>query len=445
MPIKNNESKLVLSINAEKVAGNAVSLLYLYAMISGAPNVFITLKIGFQIMRILYLLIAAHCMLLVFLKAGQDRGRGRFLWLLMLVPLAYSCVWKDLNITGTGTNILVMLPCVILLVKSANIDFSSIYRAAIFWSAVCLLASLLARALPEAYIKLVAARYREYPSIYSNMAGRALNGRIVSLYSNNAGLCASVIPAMGASFFLGYFGQRRRKTILLYGLLIIICIVFTGKRGPLAFSLFSLLLTFYVCTNTKAKIFKWFFALLLVFSVLSVIIALSDSIQNSDWYVKFSETIKGIESGKDITNSRTILWRYALKSYKGNELFGVGWNQLVKHVPYTDNSGYRLATHNVYIQLLAETGLAGLILFLLPMAASLVRTWRRAAASRLPENAGKEERAAAAFALFSQLYFLLYCISGNPLYDSIFCIPYLISCLPAQSVPGMRGAVIEQV
>ncbi len=445
MPVKNNGSKMVLSVNAEKAATNAVSLLYMYAMISGAPNVFINLKTGFQIMRALYVLIAAHCALLIFLKVRQKKGKARFLWLLPVVPLAYSCVWKDLNITGTGTNILVMLPCLILLLKSANVDFRSICRAAIFWSALCLFVSLVARTLPELYTKLIAARYMEYPAIYSNLAGRAASGKIVSIFSNNTSLCAALIPAMGCSFFMWYFGEKRRKLPMLYGILAMVCIVLTGKRGPLAFSVFSLLLTFYVCTRTKAKIFKWFLAFLIAISVLSVIFALSDSVQNSDWYIKFSETIKGIENGRDITNSRSILWRYALQNYKGNELFGVGWNQLIRHVPYTDNNGYRLATHNVYIQLLAETGVAGLIMFMVPMAAALVGTWRSAAAGRLIESPQNGERAAAAFALYSQLYFLLYCISGNPLYDSIFCIPYLISCALAQSVACMRGAAIEQV
>ena len=84
-------------------------------------------------------------------------------------------------------------------------------------------------------------------------------------------------------------------------------------------------------------------------------------------------------SPNGVTSGRLATWNTLtgfLAQHPWRLLFGIGY----KTIPYTNLFGRRLAADNTYLSLLVETGLAGLIVFLL-LNAAILRTAFRAARS----------------------------------------------------------------
>ena len=91
--------------------------------------------------------------------------------------------------------------------------------------------------------------------------------------------------------------------------------------------------------------------------------------------------------------------------------------------------------HCIYLQLLCETGLVGFGIFVTFFATRLINTLSLVRKTRLTGN--MQEGGWIKFSFFIQLYFLLYGINGNPLYDIEETIMYFfaigISYLPLLS------------
>ena len=150
-----------------------------------------------------------------------------------------------------------------------------------------------------------------------------------------------------------------------------------------------------------------------------------------------------VELSEDETgNGRSELYDCAWSMFYSNPLFGSGWGSYSKYVATTslgamyNNLGFTsMSTHNVYLQLLAETGIVGLALFLMPAAVTLIAAMRRSAAHRGGGLCGES------FCLWAcmgaQIFFLVYCFSGNPLYDPQCYIPYFMSCVGVFAICGI--------
>lgn len=128
-------------------------------------------------------------------------------------------------------------------------------------------------------------------------------------------------------------------------------------------------------------------------------------------------------------SGRTDLYAYAFTLYRGHYLKGIGWGQYRKNTTGffgVANASY--AVHNVYIQLLCETGILGLGTFLAAALTSLfyaVKKYRKLLLSEGQPTA----KAVLELGIFMQVFFLTYCMSGNCLYDYNFCITYFIGIL----------------
>jgi O-antigen ligase len=91
--------------------------------------------------------------------------------------------------------------------------------------------------------------------------------------------------------------------------------------------------------------------------------------------------------------------------------------------------------HNVYLQLLAEVGILGFLIFIFIFLYSLIKT------ISLFRNIGNNEihltddyHYYLSFSLAMQVYFLVYCLSGNPLYDAQVFYPYVVACAISYSI-----------
>lgn len=164
---------------------------------------------------------------------------------------------------------------------------------------------------------------------------------------------------------------------------------------------------------------------LVILSVISVFIYFKVPLVND----AVTRLIGRFTENDESLSGRTALYELAFSLYRGHVLTGIGWGKYrLNTVGFFGLSDSSYAVHNVYIQLLCETGILGLSSFLLASISSLilgVKKYRKIICSELdiPEKQSVE------IGLFFQLFFLSYCMSGNPLYDYNFCIIYFIGIL----------------
>ena len=136
-------------------------------------------------------------------------------------------------------------------------------------------------------------------------------------------------------------------------------------------------------------------------------------------------------TSNDVTLSgRTFLYELAFSFFKNQPFLGIGWGNYRAYTLgiFSLTSGTTFEVHNVYLQLLCETGIIGLAAFLIAVIATLVYGVKKYRG--LLTACDRNERFyAVRFGLYLQFFFLAYCMSGNPLYDYNFLITYFIGVL----------------
>lgn len=235
---------------------------------------------------------------------------------------------------------------------------------------------------------------------------------------------------------IGEKSKPRAKDIAL-GMVFLLALFLTTKRGPLVASIVAVSICYlfvnrdkFTGTALKALIIV-IFAILAVSVLATFVPGVEATLQR---FVELSEDETG--------NGRSELYDCAWSMFYSNPLFGSGWGSYSKYVATTalgamyNNLGFTsMSAHNVYLQLLAETGIVGLALFLMPAVVTLIAAMRRSAAHRGGGLYGES------FCLWAcvgvQIFFLVYCFSGNPLYDPQCYIPYFMSCVGVFAICGI--------
>lgn len=194
--------------------------------------------------------------------------------------------------------------------------------------------------------------------------------------------------------------------LILAGILIsLFGIVLTNKRGIFIATVFALLLTFFLHKDISIKKMskKQFTIFLLgIVFVIAVVIYLVGSNEN---LIFFLERF----SGDDITSGRDVFYINAIDDFSNGNVFNLIFGKGTASAYIINDTGL----HNVYLQILYDHGLVGIFIY----AGFFVYNLKRAIKNRY------------FYSMSLQIVFLIYCMSGNPLYDYYFFIPYLIySC-----------------
>lgn len=179
-------------------------------------------------------------------------------------------------------------------------------------------------------------------------------------------------------------------------------IILTSKRGIFVATIMALIFTMIFDKNIKLnKITKHQFAVLCIFMVV-VVLAGIYFITTNDYVVTFLERF----TGNNVTTGRDVFYEKAINDFlKGNivaYIFGKGTASA-----YLIND---TGLHNVYLQILYDHGLMGILIYF----------------SFFGVNLEKAVKNRYFYSMCMQIVFLVYCMSGNPLYDYYFFIPYLI-------------------
>ena len=205
-------------------------------------------------------------------------------------------------------------------------------------------------------------------------------------------------------------------------------LVLTGKRGALLFGVAAVMLSYVLCRKGPAS-GKFMAAMLIAAGGITVLYILSFYVETvAETLGRFAVLFSDNPSA-DVSNGRFGLYNIAWNFFCKSPVFGIGWREFSREVVNRYNQdGVLRDTHNVFLQLLCETGLVGFCVFLSLFVSSFVQTVRLILAGvrrqlELPEMT----KGALVFSVCYQIFFLLYCMTGNPLYDLETLYAYVIS------------------
>lgn len=176
---------------------------------------------------------------------------------------------------------------------------------------------------------------------------------------NNA--AALALPGAALCLYLFLTGKKRwQRMLYLIGVLISLYVVLmTGSRGNLL-SLAAIAAAV-ICFQRRVSVgMRATYGLLIVAAALVVIAVIPP-----DTYARlFKVDSYGDGSG------RTELWGIAWNAFLSSPVFGTGWGSMYE---YADGT----ATHNTFLSMLAEQGIFGVLLFVMPICYVAVESIRR--------------------------------------------------------------------
>lgn len=191
-----------------------------------------------------------------------------------------------------------------------------------------------------------------------------------SHYSDN-GFLMALGTVLSTALAFGAEKDGRRRFVVL-AILFAIGLVLTQKRAHLLFVVFAIVCLF-ANTGVRGKTLKFLTALIAVFAAACVAATFIPGV--SDSFERLLGTFTTLGSGdlEETTTGRTYLWGTAINGWLQSPLFGNGWGTFLYTWPGGNQSIY---AHNELLQILHDTGVVGLVLFLALTLSSLVLACR---------------------------------------------------------------------
>lgn len=232
-----------------------------------------------------------------------------------------------------------------------------------------------------------------------------------SHYSHN-----SMYIALAVIVWYAYAINKREKKYYLLLILSIAAMLFTKKRGPLVALVIAILLTSLV--KNHGTLVKKLQRIIIV-----VTVVFSGAYIASLIFPSLFSVLDRFSSSDNFLSSRDHLWEYAIKMFNEKPLFGHGWGSYAGSVDLVVDTVdvSSIYAHNIYFQLLAEVGIVGFLLFLIPMLKTLLITFK------INKTPIEQDGVEMTFSLCMQLFFFIYGLSGNTLYDKQMLLPYMIA------------------
>lgn len=230
---------------------------------------------------------------------------------------------------------------------------------------------------------------------------KGYNAGITTHYSTNA-----IYLAIGMIFFFCKFlfeKKENKKRNLIILLLTFIALLLTAKRAHILFSIITCTLVYILNNkeNFNKKILNF-----CIFSFIGVFILFLLSSFVPEITHVFDRFLNG-----DFFNGRKIYYEECIKLFGNKIFFGNGWGYFSYYYEKAiriNNEFHFLDAHNVFLQLLCEVGVIGFIFFTGIFFYNLFKSKELSDLKTCTFNC---------FAFGYQIFFLLYCLTGNPLYD----------------------------
>ena len=248
----------------------------------------------------------------------------------------------------------------------------------------------------------VAQHYFDYflPKSY----GMALGGYTFTDYIIFCGIAVCWAKIASAS-------KRSLKDLGWLGLIFVfgLAILAVGRRGELLGALVLCAMMVLMLCTPKMRILLVLGGGGLCLLLLWVFIRFLPQFREIDVFYRYVRTVENLVNGYDFTSGRTGLYALAIEGFRSAPVFGIGFDKFYTLVNplLTDIEGNVMQdAHNIYLQMLCETGIVGTVLTLTPMLWLLVTTFRALGAARKREDRQGVEPLTVSLLIQSYLLFL---------------------------------------
>lgn len=232
--------------------------------------------------------------------------------------------------------------------------------------------------------------------------------------SYNLGYCTGITPFSASAVwycgilfsfvFAAYLCQKKAtfSSIAKCGLAVLAMIA-TQKRSVLLACLITVYLFYFLfAPKQNTRLFR----IMLITGILLLLLVIAYQFIPQVQYMVYKTMRPG-----NALSGREALWSDMRPLFEQNPVFGSGGG--------TCQYMFGYGGHNCYLQMLAEYGYVGLTLFLMAFVVSFFSALYRTGIF-LRTRRETKEAVWLLTALFLQAVFLIYCATGNPLFDSIF-------------------------
>jgi O-antigen ligase len=207
---------------------------------------------------------------------------------------------------------------------------------------------------------------------------------------------------------------------------LLLSLFLTGKRSHMLFLLVAVLSMYILPHKGRAFFIKIRNTIFILVFLLLLFLVFRKQLMTIPLFSRIIQSIADFLEGTDISSGRLPLYRHAWGLFKENPWFGIGWGNFRETTIGAVTLKTKMETHNIYLQLLAETGIVGFSFIVTPMLIMFYTTIRRIRQCVRYEKIGSWI-ALMYYSLAYQVFFLLYGVTGNGVYDPNFLMMYLFS------------------
>lgn len=346
---------------------------------------------------------------------------------LSLMALMAVTFWRSTRLPGSLVDILVLTVAMFLVIFPATKpkDYHPALAATVVWGvffAIGIFLAFFSKPLFNAVLSF-------FPRTFSSVV-RLASTRFVCGFSTNPGFSAGYIAcgilALAATV-------RGRPSLSLVKLLLFaflgIAMLFTAKRGHVLFLFMAIVICYLLPMKGRQVVARYWKLFLLGVLGVVLFITFEDSLANIPFVGRAISTVTDYMGGMDVSSSRSKLWTQAIDLFHEHPWIGIGWGDYRTTLLGQKGFFSDFDVHNIYLQLLCETGVTGLIVF----SAFFVFFWVTArklyrfclAAS---DPVLRSLVPVLHFSILYQTFFLLYGITGNVIYDQHYQIIYMMAC-----------------
>lgn len=318
------------------------------------------------------------------IKVSKDNK----LWLIYTI-LIFLSLFFSINISNSIRYIIMFCSLLIFKIIIDNLEVSTekVKKIIIYIGLIHVFATILYLLIPNV-IQMIALRILSTSSyIYNvNLFSHGMIAGIASEHGANAIFISIVLSIIIAKSI-----TKPKLTNLILTIVCIIALLLTGKRGPLIANIIAFLIIFIKYNVHNKKIIKTF----LIFCVfICILVGILNQIPATN--IVFERYIESAENNELLTG-REDFYNIQISSIKNHLLTGIGIRGV--HELIGNNDG-----HNIYLQVFAELGIVGIIVLLSVLLTNYIKTLKAKSNESILTS------------LYFQTFFIIYGLSGNPMY-----------------------------
>jgi len=377
-----------------------------------------SIALGFLHISILYVLLMIEIMAVSLVFASRFHGKITLVQFLWIVSTAY------IILTTRTFNFLVLyyllntaLGLMVLISIKKETIFLVYYRFKCFWifgllSAITIFVEMI---FPNTIINI----YRAIsPNEVEDIIIYLRRGRYLGI--TNYVWYTTLLLFLGGGYILSEYRTTEKKYRFAFALVIVALLIasfLTGSRSTMV--LFPLIaVAFYGGRNTIINAFKALFVLALLYVIImysGLQLRIIDTFQN---------LINHFINGESLDSARASFRELAISFFHENSLLGIGWYEYRNRAFEVFGKYYHV--HNLYLQLLAENGIVGTFVIVLPWLGTYVKTF--ACVYNFRKYKDLTVYRIAKYCLFIQTLFYIDSVIHVTLYDPRTMLIFYIIC-----------------